>query len=471
MNFRAPQFAVALVLLGSMLRPCVAEKPATEEPAAELRPGEAGVLLLRNGEMLEGKITPAGDRYDVVLPAGVLHVKASEVEFVGADVEACFRRRREGIDADKIHDHLTLADWCLRHSLYENASAQLAAAKQLDPAHPKIGLLERRLQMALEPATATSRSVPVASDQPTTDDLDRMVRGMPPGSVEAFTNSVQPVLLNRCSNANCHGPNSTTDFKLLRTPTGRTTSRRTTQRNLHAALSAIDRLHPDESKLLIVPLKAHGGSKAPIFTSRQAAQFRPLIEWVFLTANAKPVDKESTPASLPAAVAKAIPLPKATSIDDTAAYDTTAVDADHSEADHGSSEAAKAAHLATEKSPAGTARPFGTADSGAVGTHIEQAAHNAPANTLPPRGKTFRSPRKPVQVGVRPADVERATQQPAAPQGQDPFDPALFNERPEATQSAALTTGRRAKTAPQRVPARRHDCSKAIQRATPSRRA
>ncbi len=33
-----------------------------------------------------------------------------------------------------------------------------------------------------------------------------MIQGLPPGSVETFTDTIQPMLLNHCSTAGCHGP-------------------------------------------------------------------------------------------------------------------------------------------------------------------------------------------------------------------------------------------------------------------------
>ena len=67
----------------------------------------------------------------------------------------------------------------------------------------------------------------------------------------------------------------------------RLAGRHPTQRNLQAALALVDREKPDESKLLQAPIRPHGTLKAPVFTDREQAQFRQLVQWVYLVAGAK----------------------------------------------------------------------------------------------------------------------------------------------------------------------------------------
>ena len=53
-------------------------------------------------------------------------------------------------------------------------------------------------------------------------------------------------------------------------------------RNLEAALALVDRVHPDQSPLLTVPRKTHGGTSGPIFGPRQEQAFKHLVDWVAL---------------------------------------------------------------------------------------------------------------------------------------------------------------------------------------------
>ena len=260
------------------------------------------VLLLRNGEVIDGQITRSGDRYDVAMPNAELRIRASEVRLVGRDRQELYRVRRENLELGKVQEHLELAEWCIKNRLWSEAQAELTDATEADATHPKIALLGRRLELAIRPpaakVTPAATTPAVKSDQVSADELDKLVRSLPPGSVETFANSVQPLLLNHCSTAGCHGPQSQTSLRLMRIPPARVTGRRLTQRNLHAALSMIDRENPDESPLLLVPTQPHANLKAAIFTNRDAVQYKQLVDWVERVSGSAATVKSSKPATL-----------------------------------------------------------------------------------------------------------------------------------------------------------------------------
>ncbi len=175
-----------------------------------------GVLLLRNGELVTGDVLLSGDRYDVRVAGGQIHIKRSEVEYCGPTLLDCYEHRRALVEPGKVQQSLELADWCLRQQLYEQAALALAAAVDDDPLHPRIPLLEKRLKFALEqPAEAAPRQAPV-DDGPSIEDLNRTIDGLPPGCAETFTGAIQPMLMNHCATAGCHGPHSTGALKLTR---------------------------------------------------------------------------------------------------------------------------------------------------------------------------------------------------------------------------------------------------------------
>lgn len=242
-----------------------------------------GVLLLRNGSLLQGEVTQTGGGFDVTVESGRIHVKAEDVAFHCRTVEEGYQRKRALIQPGDFRARLDLAQWCQRHGLLESAAEELALARALTPNHPLIPLIERRIKMSLcrpEPAERAPKRVDPA---PSSEELDRSVREMPPGSMEEFTQSIQPLLVNRCSAAECHGPASDHAFRLLRIPAGRPASRRLTQRNLHGTLAWIDREKPARSKLLTVPVEPHG-SAAAVFADHQRDQYQRLVDWVYQVA-------------------------------------------------------------------------------------------------------------------------------------------------------------------------------------------
>jgi hypothetical protein len=267
--------AIAIVFLGTsafMLSLRAAEPTAS--PAA----GPA-ILVLRNGQTLEGRIIQKDGLYIVDLSDGQIRIKAADVDLVCNNLEEGYQRKRAAIQVGNVYQHLELAQWCLRYNLLGQAAVELSDAKVADPSHPMIAVLDHRLKMAAEPPSRTE-TVHASTPGPSNEELDRMVRGLPHGTVEAFTQFVQPVLMNNCAAGGCHGAQAENGLRLFRVPTGKQASRRITQRNLYSVLSFIDRDNPTTSRLLTAPNGPHGTAKYAIFDQRQAAQYRRLADWV-----------------------------------------------------------------------------------------------------------------------------------------------------------------------------------------------
>lgn len=254
--------------------------PGFAEPSQGGAATGESILLLRNGNLLRGQITQEGDHYDVVIEGGQIQVKRGEVELFCRTLEEGYGRKRVLVRPGDVRAHLELAQWCQRYGLFGPAGDELAQAKALDPRHPLIPLLERRIRMSRwQPKPVEPRGEP-AQAYPSPNELALLVRGMPPGSVETFTRTIQPLLVNNCSTAGCHGPQTESEFQLLRIAPGRPPSRGLTQRNLHSTLQWIDRQTPAESPILTAPIRPHGSAKAAVFTDRQFGQYRQLVDWV-----------------------------------------------------------------------------------------------------------------------------------------------------------------------------------------------
>ncbi|MEN6407741.1 MAG: hypothetical protein ABFC77_14895 [Thermoguttaceae bacterium] len=259
------------------------------EPGSSAATSAPRMLILRNGQTLEGKITENADGYVVDLGDGQIWLKTSDVDLVCESLEDGYRRKRARISTSNAPQHLELAQWCLRRGLLGNAAAELADAAALDPGNPMLGVLQERLKLAMEPPEKTSHGVQ-ASAGPTNEDLDRTVRSLPRGSVETFTQLVQPVLMNHCASGSCHGSQSDNTLRLLRVPSNKLAGRRITQRNLYAVLAFVDRDNPANSRLLTSLVGPHGTAKNGIFVERQAMQYQRLSDWTRLLAQ-QPADE------------------------------------------------------------------------------------------------------------------------------------------------------------------------------------
>ena len=408
---------IFVLLLAAL--PAVAEDPA-------LAPRH-GVLLLRNGSVIEGEILKSGDRYEVGLKDGEVRVRVADVEFTGGTLSECYEHRRSMVEHDKVDDHLKLAEWCLRHELYSQASRELVDAMVCDASHPKIALLERRLRMTLEGPGEATTSEPKRLNTATAEELDRMVRGMPAGTVEVFTNTIQPMLLNQCSTAGCHGPTSSTSMRLMRVAAGRSQSRRATQRNLHAVIGIINNDSPELSPLLTVPIRPHGSGHTAVFTSKQTLQYKQLVDWAYSVASkqkqTKPAEEGTAEGEWPVA----------------ATYNSSRKFSDM--------KSGRQSGPAAEKHPQGRSDFPASADgenatskvkrAGATGSAAKSSGQRASAElggeTEDWGTEALPSPRRLSQRAVAgkhpPRSIPKRAELPEEKESADPFDAAEFNER------------------------------------------
>jgi hypothetical protein len=253
---------LACGLIGSAL--VARQAVVAAEPAVA---GSKSLLLLRNGNVLEGEVTQAGDYYVVLLGTSELRLPARDVEAQVATLEEAYALKKFGLFGRGATPHLNLAEWCLRQGLHARCGEQLVAAMQVEPEHPKIAQIERRLAQATEAKPASSPAVakPANSVTVRSDELEKAVRALPKASVEKFAAVIQPLLLNRCGANQCHGSNSKAEFHVLRPAAGQAATQRFTQRNLYAALQYIDPANPDASPLVALPQKQHGSSLVAVF--------------------------------------------------------------------------------------------------------------------------------------------------------------------------------------------------------------
>ena len=264
---------------------------ADDNPAGE----PVGVLLLKNGHALSGQLIRSGDRYVLRIPDGEIRIRAADVELVCRTMDEVYGFKRDQILSERADEHLNLADWCSRQGMPGHAAEELSAAMRIDPHHPRIAVLERTLREARLPKSVTGeigspRDATAASDpsaqqanvERTNEELDRLVRNLPPGAMESFVTTIQPILINGCTTSNCHGTRGKSDFQLERPPLERNLNPRLAQRNLQAVLAQIDRNAPTESPILAVPVRPHGNVTTPLFAGRQAGLHQQLADWVAL---------------------------------------------------------------------------------------------------------------------------------------------------------------------------------------------
>jgi hypothetical protein len=406
---------IAAMVATSMSRIALAASDKLREVPSTIQDGEQGVVLLQDGGLLEGTVTKTVDWYVVARANSQLQIAASRMLFIGRTPHEAYEFRVKSTTQPTGDAHLALTEWCLRYNLAEEAGQEIATARRLGANEIRIGLLERRLaatkfRLAQKSDAPASAVIPASAEQEVPATISR---DLPPGALEMFTRKVQPVLVNNCTLSKCHEPGGSQAFQLNRAILRGESNRRTTMQNLAAALTLIDREHPEASKLLIVPRQTHGGMNGPVIGVRQDQAFKHLADWVALLAPSK----TTAPSD----------------VEDAKPADTMVAESSNPSPRRHGRPAASAVVQAIARD--------GPADAGQVAGGSVSAVRSAAAAepSMPP---TLRQPHQ-LRVG--------ATAQQWQPR--DPFDPEIFNrmQKAKSQRSSAgtpLSTAAETKVAP-----------------------
>ncbi|GEM_PF-3662796 len=154
---KKPLFGPHLILwvfvaVWGLLCPCVAAQPPGPS-------GSAGLLLLRNGGILEGEVRRTVSGYQVTVSGGTILVNEAQVEAYCRDLYEAYEHRRKRLPVGDIKGHLELALWCLRFGLIPEAEAETAAAAALSPHHPMLPILERRIALCKKSVSAVQPAI------------------------------------------------------------------------------------------------------------------------------------------------------------------------------------------------------------------------------------------------------------------------------------------------------------------------
>lgn len=206
-----------LLLLSLVAFGPIAEVAAQKElDAFQLAAGE-GVVVLKNGRTVRGSVTRLGDQLLVQLAAGgEIRIPIDQSLVIAESLEEAYEIRRDRLQLAAVDDRAKLVEWCLQEDLLHRAADQILALSKIDPRHPKLPQLERRLQgrakaaapeFAAQQIAATEAPGAVApatafASEPTVDPRTY------------FAEKVQAQVVFGCAAARCHGGAAAGEFRL-----------------------------------------------------------------------------------------------------------------------------------------------------------------------------------------------------------------------------------------------------------------
>ncbi len=270
----------------------IEKKPAGKgaigkDTAEELAEPAEGILVMRTGAVVNGKIMRTGELYRIYSPFGQFHVPVELVKLHCASLEEAYDKLRETAQSHKsANAQITLARWCMTNHLERHAREELHEALVLEPNRQDARRLLQELDEASQPkpkdATAARPAAPLRDHLPTaTDDEAVTLGGLSREQALQFVRRIQPLLVNSCAAAGCHSRESQSGFRLQHVSPGAKSNRNASERNLAQILEHIDLKKPRSSTILTVPRRSHGRKGRPIFSGpRGDEQFAELEKWI-----------------------------------------------------------------------------------------------------------------------------------------------------------------------------------------------
>lgn len=295
MNCHSAFLALSVALLPATIPTCSAveqeDVPASRSSETESNQSEAGVegiLVLRSGNLLRGKIVRLREHYRLDKTHTEMLIPCDRVEMMCRSIDEVYQRRRLHRTGSSADSHVELARWCLRNGLLEYAARELLDARSIDPENRQLQTVERQLQLAIKNRSAAkhNRVAKQNSDAPTPEDL-RVTEDVPLWAKKLFVRQIQPLVIDSCATSGCHQVGSEEELQLNRLALDGPGHPGTTRRNLSAIVRQLDLKNPDDSPLLVHAREAHGeqGTRPP--AALDPRKYHMLKTWVEQMAIAK----------------------------------------------------------------------------------------------------------------------------------------------------------------------------------------
>jgi hypothetical protein len=246
---------------------------------------------------LIGSVRVNGNYFEIeIADQSRVSIPRDQVDFVGANTEEIYQYKRRGITRWKTGDHFQLTRWCLQNRLLLHAIDHYEEVKRQSPNHPAVKQLGTELQQKILSdekfrafaglpalsAAAVATTAPKTVDGVSLASANTQVAEHPQVGIY-FNDRVQPILMNRCSQAACHGASSNNSLRLME-PRG-TAYARVSSENLKHVLAMVD---PDESgtpRLLSYAIRPHGTQRLPGIELSESSLIDELKNWIRFSQN------------------------------------------------------------------------------------------------------------------------------------------------------------------------------------------
>lgn len=269
----------------------IARSLAGAEPATPQR--DDWLVVMSDGRILRGSVVRHATGYYVERPGGRMLVPHEQIRCVARSLPDAYRQQREAMVNPTSAGLIQLAEWCISYHLYDEAADELRRALRREPQNDVARQMLARLQEQLLAAPTKPLERPAANRYGELTPEVESLGGLSRETAATFTSKIQPLLMNKCGNAGCHGQSDDNGFRLTGVRFGSANHRRSAEMNLALVLSSIDIHNPNRSPLLQQIRGGHGGAPVTLFGGPQGtAQLKMLTDWVQAVAAERVAEEE-----------------------------------------------------------------------------------------------------------------------------------------------------------------------------------
>jgi hypothetical protein len=263
--------------------------------------GPLGAVLLKNNRVLLGTVTRQGDVFVVeVANQSAVSLPKDQVDFVAETIREIYAYKIHCVTRWNVGEHFQLTRWCMVNQLLDEAVLHYREVAKQAGDHPRVKQLavelksqmlevpEFRSYLGLAPISElVSRPTPAvnsaAAASPVVSASSTLRVVQHPQVVQNFSERIQPILMNRCSQAACHGIQSQQRFQI--TEPYAKSSAETSSANLSSTLEQVAESSNSISPLMIYATKAHGLQRKPGIAVTESGLIAELSNWIQFVQN------------------------------------------------------------------------------------------------------------------------------------------------------------------------------------------
>lgn len=256
------------------------QAPVQSPPAA----ARSGILVMHSLEVVVGTIVQQGNIYRVTNAEGEIVIPAANVLFECGSREEAYLLLKPRVAPNSPGDHASMAKWCVKNELLEEARDEMQAAVRLNPNNEENRSLLRYVEELLNPFRTPEDVAGTRRDRFNLAEgflkQAEPLGGLTRSQAREFTSRVQPILLNSCATARCHrdGNNQNLSFRLK--PLNRYQSLQTAHFNLDQILEQVNRDHPEKSPVLQAHRAEDSQIESPFDKPRGDYLEQTILNWI-----------------------------------------------------------------------------------------------------------------------------------------------------------------------------------------------